>query len=54
MTSTSRILDLRRSGRITPEQGAMLLELRRLITRRRRPWWDRALTVMVHALLGWP
>lgn len=48
--SAPRILDLTRTGRISPETGALLLELRRRIAWRRRPWWERA----VITLLEWP
>lgn len=37
-----RIHDLVREGRITAGQGSDLLELRRLLRWRRRPWWERA------------
>lgn len=37
------VSDLVRTGHITPEQGAWLLELRREIAWRRSPWWQRAL-----------
>src|SRR5689334_8420354 len=37
------ISDLVISGRITPEQGAWLYELRHEIAWRRKPWWERAL-----------
>lgn len=39
--SYSRIVELVITGRITPAQGAILLEMRREIQRRRRPWWLR-------------
>ena len=48
--TVSRILDLTRTGRISPETGALLLELRQRIAWRSRPWWQRALIV----LLDWP
>jgi hypothetical protein len=44
--SIDRIHDLVRSSRITPSDGALLLELRRVIAWRRLPWWKR----LLHAL----
>lgn len=38
------ISDLCKCGRITPEQGALLYEIRRLHEWKRRPWWDRLIT----------
>lgn len=52
MNPTSRIRDLVRSGRITPEQGAWLLQLRDEIAWRRKPWWAKALIVIVRVALG--
>ena len=52
--TVSRILDLTRTGRLSPEDGAMLFELRRMIAWRRRPWWQRWLTVAAHFLVDWP
>lgn len=46
------VSDLVRSGRCTPEQGAMLLEMRRLVAWKRRPWWSRAIEVMARAVFG--
>lgn len=40
--------DLVRSGRITPADGARLLELRRELAWRRRPWWERALLRLLY------
>jgi len=42
------ISDLSRNGRITPEQGALLYEIRRMLEWKRRPWWDR----LISRLLG--
>jgi hypothetical protein len=39
--SVSLIDDMVSSGRITPADGARLLELRRLVAWRRKPWWQR-------------
>jgi hypothetical protein len=44
---TLNIHDLVCSGRITPMQGAMLYELRRLIVWYRRPWWVRAALLLL-------
>lgn len=44
--------DLVCSGRITAEQGARLLELRRLIAWKRMPWWERTLIVLCKAVFG--
>jgi hypothetical protein len=35
------IHDLVRQGRITPAQGALLLQLRAEIAYARKPWWER-------------
>jgi hypothetical protein len=48
--STSRILDLCRTGRITPAQVAMLMQLRRELAWRPRPWWERACVVLWRAM----
>jgi hypothetical protein len=45
-----RVHDHVREGRITPAQGAMLLELREELRLRRRPWWRRALSFLWKAL----
>jgi hypothetical protein len=47
MKGTSLILDLTRSGRITPSDGAALLEMRRLLAWRQLPWWERLLIVLL-------
>lgn len=41
------VRDLVVSGRLTPEAGATLLELRRRLEWRRRPWWERVFCSMV-------
>jgi hypothetical protein len=50
MSGVSVILDLARRGRITPVQGATLLELRRELAWRRQPLWYRALVALFRAL----
>lgn len=52
MNPTSRIRDMVRSGRITPEQDAWLLQFRREILWRRKPWWKKAAIVLVRMVLG--
>lgn len=52
--TVSRILDLTRTGRLSPETGAILLELRHRIAWCRRPWWQRGLIVAARVLLDWP
>lgn len=47
---TSMIHDMARQGRITASQAAWLLELRRELAWRRRPWWDKTLTIMFRML----
>lgn len=47
------IHDLVREGRITPADGALLLELRRELAWRRKPRWERALTVFWRMLWDW-
>jgi len=42
--SSRPIHDLVCAGTITAHQGALLLELRRLLAWRRRRWWDRLIT----------
>lgn len=44
--------DMVRTGRITPAQGAMLLQLRREIAWARQPWWVRALRVLGRMVFG--
>ncbi len=46
------IHDLVCSGRITPEQGAWLYELRRRLAWQRLPWWERLMTVLITLLFG--
>jgi len=50
--SASRIHDLTRTGRISPETGARLLELRQRIAWRRRPWFERAMIVAARIVFG--
>jgi hypothetical protein len=50
MHAVWRIHDLVRDGRISAHDGAMLLELRRLIAWRRLPWWKRWLHILVVAV----
>lgn len=50
--SVSAIHDLVRSGRATPEQGAMLIELRQRLAWRRLPWWRKALTIAARAVFS--
>lgn len=52
MNATSLIHDHVRCGRITPEQGSWLLELRRELAWRRRPRWQRALILLVRAVFS--
>jgi len=44
LTGWAKIRELVHSGRITAADGAQLLDLRRLLAWRRRPWWDRLIT----------
>jgi hypothetical protein len=44
--------DLVMSCRITPEQGALLLEIRRQIEWHHTPWWVKAIDFCVHLLTG--
>lgn len=53
MNTTSLIHSMVRDGRITPEQGALLLEYRRLLAWKRRPWWERAAIVAWRAVFEW-
>lgn len=46
--AVQRIHDLVRMGRITPSDGAWLLQLREDLRRARRPWWRK----LLEALLG--
>jgi hypothetical protein len=52
-SSVSEIHDLVRAGRITPDQGAMLLELRQRLLWVRRPWWERAMIIVWRMLWSW-
>jgi hypothetical protein len=52
MSAISLIHDLVRTGRATPEQGAMLIELRQRLLWKRRPWWQRLLIVAGRVVLG--
>lgn len=49
--SVHLIHDLVRTGQATPEQGALLLQLRRDIERARRPWWHKAAVFIGRMLL---
>jgi hypothetical protein len=44
LSGWAKIRELVHSGRITAADGAQLLELRRMLAWRRRPWWDRLIT----------
>lgn len=46
MTSVLDIHDLVRTGRCTPEDGALLLYLRERLQWARKPWWEKALIVL--------
>lgn len=48
--SVSLIHDLVRSGRMTPADGALLIEFRRELAHRRRPWWVKAVEVLARAV----
>lgn len=52
MSQTSMIHDWHRQGRITACQAAQLLQLRREIVWRRRPWWDKAITFAICLVLA--
>lgn len=47
------IYDLVRDGRATPRQGALLLELRRLLQWKRKPWWNKAVVLMARIVFEW-
>ena len=49
----SLVHQLVREGRVTPDQGAMLLEFRRQIAWSRLPWWQRAGLVLWRAVFTW-
>lgn len=40
------VMDLLSSGRITPQDAMLLLELRRRLAWARLPWWHKALVVV--------
>ena len=42
------------AGRLTPEEGARLLQVERERAWAARPWWDRALAVLARAIGGGP
>lgn len=44
---TLNIHDLVCSGRITPAQGAMLYEFRRLVAWYRLSWWERLAIILL-------
>lgn len=48
------IQDLVRAGRITPREGARLLELRRRVQHGRLSWLQRLLRLGAHVLAGEP
>lgn len=50
--SVSAIHDMVRANRITPAQGAMLLQLREELRLARRPWWVKALHFMARVVFG--
>lgn len=50
---TSEIHDLVRLGRITPEHGAIILELRQRILWRRKPWYVRWGAILWRAIWSW-
>lgn len=53
MNTTSLIHSMVRDGRITPREAALLLEYRRLLAWKRRPWWERAAIVAWRAASEW-
>jgi hypothetical protein len=44
--SVAHVQQLVSSGRVTPAEGALLLELRYEIAWRRKPWWHRLIIVL--------
>lgn len=52
MNATSLIHDLVLSGRITPAQGAMLLQLRAELAYARKAWWERAASFVGRVVFG--
>lgn len=53
VNGVQEIHDLVRTGQLTPEQGAWLLEVRRRIIWKRKPWWKRAVIVIWRMLWQW-
>lgn len=51
-SASQLIHDHVREGRITPDQGADLLELRRHLRWKRRPWWERAIITIWRTIWG--
>lgn len=49
---TQLIYDLVSSGRITPEDGARLIEFRRRLAYARKPWWERAVRFAWRVVFG--
>jgi hypothetical protein len=49
---TRTVHDLVRSGRITPADGALLLQLRAEIEYARKPRWERALRFIARVVFG--
>ncbi len=53
MAAVQRIHDLVREGRMSPATGAYLLELRRELRWRRRPWYAKAWSFLGRMLGLW-
>lgn len=51
-TGVSAVHDMVREGRITPAEGATLLQLREELRLARRPWWQKFLSFLYRAFLG--
>lgn len=52
MSAVQFIHDMVRTGRITPEHGALLFDLRKRIERARRPWWQKAAEFIGRLVFG--
>ncbi len=50
--SVHLIHDLVRTGRATPAQGALLLQLRAELQWARLPWWRKALAIVGRVIAG--
>lgn len=50
--SHQSIHDLVRTGRLTAEQGALLMEIRVRLAYARKPWWERAVRMLGRVVFG--